>query len=126
MNPVIQRELEKIRYPLEYTESTTHLVIPKKEDIFVSDATPLEVGRCYLVKLAPYILNEPADFTLSSNWNKGVVPKSRFMNISVNKIAGKMLNVDASGVNDDGVTANTEVHVDFWLPLGGIQVITKI
>lgn len=126
MNPVVKRELEKVRYPLEYTDDTTHLVIPQKEDLFVASVPEVEVGACYLIKLAPYILNEPPDFKLSSNWNKGVIPQSRFFNVSVNKVAGKMINVDASGVADDGFTPNNEAHVDLWLPSGGIQILQKL
>ena len=62
MNPVIKRELEKVRAQLpEYDDSTTLIKISRDT---TSPSPSLKEGGIYLIELADYVLNEPPNFTL--------------------------------------------------------------
>lgn len=124
MNSVIKRELEKIHAPLpEYDDNTIEIHIPQKQ---VTNEPLFEVGKSYQVQLADYILNEPPNFTLSSNWNKGVVPKSQFMLMQVRELTGKMLKVYARGYDVNTDACLEDMYYDFWLPLGGVTKLKEI
>lgn len=123
MNETIKRELDKILAPLpDYDDNTTHIHIEKKVE-----AQPIQliVGQSYIARLADYILDEPPNFTLSANWNKGVVPKSAVMLIQIREIAGKMLKVHARGYDDVNQQYLEDMYYDLWLPSAGVTIISE-
>ena len=124
MNWVIKRELEKIRAPLpEYNDDTTLIEIQKEGNI---KTFQFEEGSSYVIKLADYILNEPPNFTLSSNWNKGVIPRSKYLIVEVTKLMGKMLQVNGSGYDIDDGVLKSDTYMGLWLPCGGVEMIDKL
>lgn len=123
MNNVIKRELEKIKAPLpEYDDNTTLIHIGMKKD----PEPVFYVNKSYLVELQDYIVNEPPNFTLSSNWNKGVVPKSKYMLIHIKEQAGKMLKVLARDYDIKTEECLEGIYFDLWLPLGGVTKIKEL
>lgn len=122
MNKIIKSELEKIRAHISYDDSTRVITIPQAGE---KEAPRFQVGKLYRIELAPYIVNEPATFTLSTNWNKGIVPKSYILQVQVVNVAGKMIQVDGSGydVENDRLL---EPYTGLWLPQGGVTIIQEI
>lgn len=124
MNPVIERELEKIRAPLpEFTDDTKVIRILKYNP---EPTLSLEVGKMYLVGLPDYIVNEPPNYTLSANWNKGIVPKSSCLAVAVIQIFGKMVQVNARGYDYVTKLSLDDVYSGLWLPIESITVISEI
>ena len=124
MNDVIKRELDKIRAPLPpYDDTTLEIHIAKKEELV---QPKFEKTKSYIVKLADYILNEPPNFTLSANWNKGVIPTSEHLVIYIKEVAGKMLRVCARGYDANSNIYLEESYQDLWLPSAGVDIIYEI
>ena len=124
MNPIVKRELEKVRAQLpEYDDSTTLIRIPRGEAL--PDDKPLEVGGIYLIEIADYVLNEPPNFTLSANWNRGVVPVSNQLSVQVKKTAGKMVQLDATGYDPDLRRLKEDFYQDLWLPTASITILDQ-
>ena len=127
MNPVIKRELEKVRIPLpEYDDNTTTLHIPKQGSETEAVTHTIERSHHYLIQVADYVLNEPPNFTLSSNWNQGIKPVSKFLKVQIDNIMGKMLQVSGCGYDWQTQTARTDIYSGLWLPLASIGVIQEI
>lgn len=119
MNKFIEQQLKKCRANLpDWNCTTTKLVIPMNGSK-VSEQKDLVVGNRYKIKLANYIVNEPPNFTLSANWNKGTKPPEVEMIISITKIMGKMVQVSGMGVN-------LNFKWSGWLPKKGIIEYTEI
>lgn len=124
MDSVIKRELDKVRVDLPpFDDTSTKIIINKSTpDLF----TEFELNAQYEVELADYIIYEPKNFSLSSNWNNGIVPKSKHMFIYITKIVGKMINCFARGYNSDTDEMLEEQYESLWLPMGGLKVIRKL
>lgn len=123
MNNVIKRELEKVHAPLpQYDDNTTHIHIDKK----VEAGPMFLVNKSYLVEIADYIINEPSNFTLSSNWNKGVIPKSKHLLIHIKEQVGKMLKVMARDYELSTEQCLEGIYFDLWLPLDGVTKIREL
>ena len=127
MNPVIKRELEKVRIPLpEYDDNTTLITILRKTIEDQVKTFPIVVSNCYLIQLADYVLNEPPNFTLSANWNGGVVPKSKYLKVQITKVMGKMIQVDGSGFDMLTQADTSDAYIGLWLPLASIGVVKEL
>ena len=79
----------------------------------------MSVGNCYLIELEDYIIHPSVNFTLASNWNRGVIPASKTLKCMVTQILGRMVKVDGLGDHSDSYTG-------LWLPMGGVKIIEKI
>lgn len=124
MNKIIKRELEKVRINLEYNNDTTEIFIPKGNNQTIT--VDLKVNHNYNIYVEDYILNEPPNFTLSTNWNGGVVPTSKYMNACVTQVLGKMIRVDACGYDPIKKITKPDSYVGLWLPSQSIHVIKEI
>lgn len=124
MNNIIKAQLERCSVadipPIN--DDLQHFVVKKKVRLTASD---LQVNHYYILELADYILNEPEGFTLSSNWNKGVVPKSKHLKCCITKRMGKMVFVEGIGFDLDTKTDNSD-SFNGWLPAAGIKVIGEL
>lgn len=120
MNKFIKQQLEKVKKCVlpPYDENTLQLIIPKQE-IVNSNNLDLIIGHFYRVKLADYIINEPSNFTLSTNWNHGLKPKELYLNIEVQKIMGKMVYVNSTTVQSGDMWEG-------WLPFKSITILEEI
>lgn len=111
MNKFIEQELNKCKNLKMEQKSDTEFFIPKKQN--VSDQ--LELNKCYEIELADYIIHPSENFTLASNWNKGIVPTSKNLKAVIVQLLGKMVKVDATGEKG-------ETYIGLWLPMGGIKI----
>ena len=126
MNKFIKAELAKVNNTVKlpyYDDNTLELVIPKREE---EQKIGLEVNNYYLIELADYILNPPPNFTLASNWNRGVNPTSKFLKIFVNQIMGKMVRVDGCGFDISAQKDLSDIYSGLWLPEASIVIHQKL
>lgn len=119
MNKIIKEQLHKCRIANipSFDDNTTNLIITKLNAN--TQQLDWQEQHCYEITIENYIIYEPPNFTLSSNWNNGTKPDDTQLNVFVKKIMGKMINVDACGVN-------TKTSWSGWLPKGGCKLIKEI
>lgn len=124
MNPLIKQQLEKCKVAVipTFDDDTTILNIPKGTIVTVS---PFEVGRCYLVELADYILNPPPDFTLAINWNQGSIPKHKYYKCEINKLMGNMVKIQGCGYLPDTQEDTFDMWAG-WVPQKGIKLLQRL
>lgn len=115
MNKIIKKQLTKVREATipDFDDNTTNLLIHKLGE------NHLRQNCYYQIKLENYIINEPENFTLSSNWNGGSKPTDFYMNVEIVKIMGKMIKVNGVGVNDG-------LLWEGWLPQKGFKIIKEL
>lgn len=119
MNKFIKQQLDKTKECIipPYSENDTEIFIPKKT---IEDKPEgMIIGHFYRIKIADYIINEPDNFTLSSNWNHGTKPKENILNIELQKIMGKMIYVNST-------TYYSGEMWEGWLPSKAVTVLEEI
>lgn len=124
MNPLIKKQLSscKVANIPEFDDNSVIINIPKGS---VLNVTHYQVGRCYVVELADYIINPPEGYTLASNWNKGSSPKYKYYKCEIVKIVGKMICILGYGVNP--VTGqDTNELWEGWVPQSGIKILQEL
>lgn len=116
MNKFTYKELQKIDHLIQTTwdDTTTHLVIQRGGGIPVQ--LGFKPGDKFTIQIADYILNQPPNFTLSENWNRGTFPPEEVLDVEVIKVIGKMVGVRAKGTT-------TGLVWEGWLPEKGISII---
>ena len=115
MNRYIKEQLNKCKLANipDFAEDDLEIIIPKYNNI---DLLP---NLYYNIKIEDYIINEPDNFTLSSNWNRGTKPPENLLSIRIEEIQGKMIKVDAIGKSTNKVWNG-------WLPRKAITILEKI
>ena len=124
MNKFIKKELEKIR--AEYTpydDSTTAIHFYKSRTGAPVSNQEFVVGTKYRIMIENYILHEPQNFTLSSNWNNGIIPKSKILEGKLIDIKGNMLQWDLIGFDDDKQCIKDDIYRGLWLPKESITIL---
>lgn len=124
MNPLIKKQLEncKVANIPNFDENTIHITIPKGS---VLNVTKYQVGKCYVVELADFILTPSEGSTLSSNWNKGTCPKYKYYKCEIVKIVGNMICILGYGINP--VTGqDTNDLWEGWVPQSAIKLLQEI
>lgn len=118
MKELIKNQLKKCRIASipYFDENTTHLIISKVTAQEESECLP---GHYYLIELEDYVINEPSQYTLSSNWNKGTKPPEHKLKIDVIQLLGKMVQVNSIG-------ENTNIPWMGWLPLKSFKIIQEL
>lgn len=97
MNKYIKKELSKpVFADIKWNENTTHIVVPFNTPQ-QSTNIELEINKTYKIEIADYVIHEPPNFTLASNWNGGIVPPEHKMTVSLIKYVGKMVKVTGKG-----------------------------
>lgn len=124
MNPIIKKQLLncKVANIPEFEDTDCVINIPKGSLINVS---PYQVGKCYLVELADYIVNPPEGYTLASNWNKGTTPKYKYYKCEIVKIVGKMVCILGCGY-DALHQQDTNDLWEGWVPQAGIKLLQEL
>lgn len=113
-------QLQKVKVKLpEYNENSELLVIPRT----LHKVEILQINHIYLIEVAEYITNPPSNFTLSDNWNKGIVPKCKCMKIEVCNIQGKMIQVNAFGYDYINQCDLPYTYMGLWLPIKSITIL---
>lgn len=121
MNKIIEEQLRKCQVAdlskFDTDTNTYHIARFKQ--------VRLEVNSCYLIKLSDILLDKELSSILSSNWNRGTVPTSKYMKIDVSKVLGKMIYINGIGYDFDN-KVDTDVMWSGWLPIQDIEVIERI
>jgi hypothetical protein len=105
-----------------YDETTMSMVIPKQS---IGSGVGVIRDHCYVLQLAPYVLNAPEGYTLHDNWNGGIPPKHEFMKAEVTQIMGKMIRVNGIGFDYKNNIDTNDVW-EGWLPAKSITVIREL
>ena len=124
MNPIIKQQLKNCRIARvpEFDDSAEQIIIRRGSDYNIS---PYQIGKCYLIELADYIINPPADFNLADNWNQGKIPKYKYYKCEIKQITGKM--VKFMGFGYDIVNNQDSNYVwEGWAPQKGIKIIEEL
>ena len=124
MNPIIKKQLLncKVANIPDFEDTDTTINIPKGSTLNV---TLYQVGKCYLVELADYIINPPEGYTLASNWNKGTTPKYKYYKCEIVKIVGKMVCILGCGF-DPLHQQDTNDLWEGWVPQAGIKILQEL
>lgn len=124
MNPILKKQLQNCRVANvpEFDDNIQLIHIPKGS---VLNVTPYQVGKCYLVELADYVVNPPEGYTLASNWNKGSSPKYKFYKCEIVKIVGKMICILGCGFDAD-LQRDTNDLWEGWVPQAGIKLLQEL
>lgn len=124
MNPIIKKQLESCKVaniPL-YNDDDLVIKIPKGSIVEVS---PYQVGKCYLVEIADFVINPSDGNTLASNWNKGTSPKHKYYKCEISKIVGKMICILGYGYNME-TSQDTLDLWEGWVPQSGIKLLQEL
>ena len=124
MNPLIKKQLKscKVAVVPQFDDNTTLIKIPKGS---ISNVSPFEVGKCYLVELADYITNPPPDFTLAVNWNQGSIPSHKYYKCEINKLLGNMVRIQGCGYIPETNTDTLDMWAG-WVPQKGLTLLQKL
>ena len=124
MNPLIKKQLEACRVaniPV-FEDTDTSILIPKGSIVNVS---PYQIGKCYIVEIADFVLNPSEGNTLASNWNKGTSPTYKYYKCEIVKIVGKMICILGYCLNP--ITgADTNDLWEGWVPQAGIKLLQEL
>lgn len=124
MNKYIKRELDKIRAKsTPYDDSTTYIHFYRSDNPAPIEEQEYSIGVRYRISIEDYIINEPSNFTLSSNWNNGVKPVSKVLEGILKQIYGDMLQWDLVGFDEDQQCEKSDRYTDLWLPRKSITVL---
>ena len=112
MNDLIKRELLKVKVAKipPFDDNTIHIHIKKGLNV-----NEFRVGGGYAIALYNVLVNPPKNFSFHINWNRGVVPKSRFLKCYVVEKMSSMIKVDAL-LCDENFNDNGEMWSG-WLPI---------
>jgi hypothetical protein len=119
MFKIIKDQLNKCKVaniPL-YDEGTTEILIPKGGKAVIKD--DLILNKCYKIAVEDYIVKPYEGFTLHDNWNKGIAPKDKIMNCEIVQIMGKMIKVEAVGVDTNNTWSG-------WLPRKAMHILEEL
>ena len=122
MNKFIEEELNKCKTAKVEQISDTEFLISQK----TVEEIGFQLNNYYIIELENYIINPPDTYTLSSNWNNGVIPKSKHIKAMVTQILGKMIKIDGCGFDVDANSDLNDVYLGLWLPQGGIKILKKL
>lgn len=128
MNSIIKKQLDNCNLSLpEYDEDTTYIFIPKNNrNNVVSTEIEIQKDHYYILELENYIINPPDNFTLSSNWNKGINPKSKYLFGTPTNFVGKMVRWDCCGYDINSNQPLDDVYSELWLPRKGFKMIREV
>lgn len=122
INSLIQAQLNNCRVaqiPKYDPETVTLIEIPKGTDYVV---TQYQIGTCYLIELADYIIHPSPEFTLAANWNQGRVPTFKHYKAVITAVQGKMVKFLGSGYDIMNEQDSTTVW-EGWVPQKGIKIL---
>lgn len=127
MNKYIKEQLLRCKVAKipEFNDDTTELIIKCINSVDYNDNIDLECEHNYVIELERYITNPPDTFTLADNWNKGVIPISKYLYCSPKQISGKMIKFDAVGYDINNKIYLSDRYIDLWLPRKGFKIISK-
>lgn len=123
MNKFIIKELKKIKTAIipQWDENTTEMIISKKDNNPIN----ISLGKCYIIEVENYIIHPYEGFTLHIEWNKGIVPKHKYMKCEVLQIMGKMIKIEALGYDWENQCDILEPWSG-WLPSKSVKILREV
>ena len=109
MNEQIRKQLsmcKRAKVP-DFDDSTTQISIPKNND---TNFKPVDI------EVADYILKPYKGFTLHEEWNNGVAPTDKVMEVVIEEEWGRMVKVTGIGIHDGKSWSG-------WLPRASFRII---
>ena len=124
INPIVKEQLNncKVANIPDYNDDTFSLRIKGKKTQNNQTCIP---GHYYDIELANYIIKPTPDFNLHINWNKNIVPKSKYYRCEVVQILSNMIKINGVGYDVDNQTTIDDSWSG-WLPLDGIEILREI
>ena len=116
MNKLIEKELNncKIANLPAFNENTTDLTIFK--GIRNISDVKFEKDRYYRIQLADYLIHPNDNFILHIQWNNGIIPKDKIMNVQILEVMGnKMIKVLGTGFSNS--------MWEGWLPVDSVDIL---
>ena len=120
MNKFIEEELKKCKVADIEILSDTEILIKQRKK------TELQLNNYYIIELENYIIHPNINFTLAENWNKGIIPKSKYLKCMIIQIMGKMIKIDGSGYDIENNNDLNDVYLGLWLPMAGVKIIKQL
>lgn len=110
INKFTLRELEKVEHllPSDWRENL-HFIVGN------GIKSQFERGEKFTIKIEPYIINQPPNFTLAENWNKGTVPPEEILDVEVLQLMDNMIKFKARG-------KCTKIAWEGWLPRKSFKI----
>ena len=123
MRDLIRQELKNVKVALiPDMESIGNSFVIKKGKIR-SDLSQAEESlqekKFYTIELADYILHPYDNFNLHIQWNNGIAPKDKILNVEVVKILGNMIKVSGCGTYSSNIWTG-------WLPISSIKIVKTL
>lgn len=120
MNKFVKQQLLKCTQAIipAFDDTTTNILISRYDKADLS----IMLNHWYILELADYVINEPPNFTLSSNWNNGTKPKHKYNKAEVIQIMGKMVKINCIGYNMQEDKNIPDVW-EGWVPEKAIKLI---
>ena len=125
MNSIIKRQFENChtaKIP-EFDEDTLELIIPKASP---QGSAGLQIDHYYQIELADHLLNPPPESNLHTNWNKGIIPKSKIMRIYPIQKLGGMVKVEGCGYDKQQEKITEDYYPELWLPMDSINIEKEV
>lgn len=125
MNQYIVKQLQscKVADVPVFNETDLQMIIPRKD---LHNVVAFVEGHYYFVELEDYIINPPDNFTLHINWNRGIIPTSKYLKLCITQRMGSMVKIDGVGCNiETGIDSN-DSYIGLWLPADAIKIIKEI
>lgn len=120
MRKIVLEQLKKISFANldNFDEKSLTFYIPKYTK------PKYDIGKCYLIKLAPELVNN-ANTIATTNWNNGSFPKNQYYKAYVSNIIGAMVKVDCLAF-DYETRQDLSNMWSGWLPIKEITQLATI
>ena len=124
MNPIIKKQLLSCRVANipAIDDSADVIFIPKGS---LMNITPYQVGKCYIVELADFVLSPSENSIITDNWNNGSVPKYKYYKCEIVKVMGKMVCIFGCGYDPLTKTDSADLWQG-WVPQVGIKILQQL
>lgn len=86
---------------------------------------PLEENKCYILELAPFILDPQVSSNIVINWNNNTYPKYAYWKADISKIMGNMVKINAVAYDKENNIDINELWSG-WVPKDCINIIERI
>ena len=115
MNKFIKEQLNKCRIAKipSFDDDTVEIFVNK---LYNNKKLEFELNHEYDIEVEDYIIHPYSGFTLHDNWNNGIIPTDKNMHILITKDIGKMICVQAIGLNDKKAWGG-------WLPKKSCKIV---
>lgn len=121
---IIDQELNKIKGLMKIDD--LHFMLYKEKSFIEHNHKSFKENSEYILELSDVIINPSKIFNLSENYNRGIVPKSKYLHAYLRTIMGNMLKFDACGYNIETNQDKDDRYFDLWLPDSYIKLIEVI